>query len=95
MSTVGFCAKPTAISPFTSGWLSSGSFQKSFAMVRSRRRLSIDFGEFMTLKGKGAPVLNELSTTPWRRMGIGCIDQRVNHYAMEAYGDWMYRSTFS
>jgi hypothetical protein len=26
------------------------------------------------VKGKVGPVLNSLSTTPWRRMGSGCID---------------------
>jgi hypothetical protein len=35
---------------------------------------SPDVCYFLSLKSKVVPVLNELSTTPWKRMGSGCID---------------------
>jgi hypothetical protein len=52
MEAVGFCAKLTAASLFTSCWLSSCSFLKSFAVARSGRGPYIDFGEFITLRVK-------------------------------------------
>jgi hypothetical protein len=32
------------------------------------------YNTLLCVKSKVVPVLNELSTTPWRRMGCGCIE---------------------
>jgi hypothetical protein len=60
--------------PRSSCWRTRHVPREAWTFCDYFNRLAAIFSKIFSGKGKVVPVLNELSTTPWRRMGSECID---------------------